>query len=410
LAANNLFDFVFVDSSCYFKFNSEQKRKIYLKLRKMKTILKIVRKEFLQFKRDPKMFQIILVAPVVQLILLGYAATLDINSIHTLIYDQDKTRASRNLIERFESSGFFKIDYYTDNYEDVTNLLNNGKAFFALVIPKNFEKGIERHETVNVQAIYDASDGNTASIAAGYTAQIISKYSQKLVINAMDRTGKKISPSGKLSSEISVWYNPTLKTRNFMVPGIVGLLLSIITLLLTSLAVVKEKEIGTLEQLIVTPIKPYQLILGKLIPFVALGFIAVIIVLAAMRIVFAIEVRGSIIFLFVSAFLYILSTLGLGLFVSTISKTQQQAMMISIFGILMPMVYLSGFAFPIENMPQIIQYISYTIPLRYFINIIRGVILKGIGFHELWLDGIVLFLMGVLILYLSSRRFQKRLE
>jgi ABC-2 type transport system permease protein len=376
----------------------------------MKTILKIVRKEFQQFKRDPKMFGIILIAPVVQLILLGYAATLDVNSVHTLIYDQDKTSSSRNLIERFESSGFFSIDYYADKYEDVTSTLDNGKVLFALVIPKNFEEGIERNETVNLQAIFDGSDGNTASIASGYVAQIIVKYSQSLALNSMDRLGKKIIPSGKLSSEPRVWYNPTLKTRNFMVPGIVGLLLSIITLLLTSLAIVKEKEIGTLEQLIVTPIKPYQLIIGKLIPFVILGFVAVIIVLTAMGIVFAIPVRGSTAFLFVSSFLYILSTLGLGLFVSTISRTQQQAMMISIFGILMPMVYLSGFAFPIENMPMIIQYISYVIPLRYFINIIRGVILKGIGFHELWLDAVVLFLMGALILYLSSRRFQKRLE
>lgn len=376
----------------------------------MKTIFKIVRKEFLQFKRDPRMFQIILVAPVVQLVLLGYAATLDVNSIHTIVYDQDKTSSSRNLIERFESSGFFLIDYYVDNYDDLTKLIKNGDALIAMVIPKNFEKRIERKETVNLQAIFDGSDGNTASIAAGYVTQIISKYSQSLSLNSMDKFGKKIIPSGKLTSEIRIWYNPTLKTRNFMVPGIVGLLLSIITLLLTSLAVVKEKEVGTLEQLIVTPIKPYQLIFGKLIPFVILGFIAVIIVLAAMRIVFAIEVRGSLVFLFVSAFLYILSTLGLGLFVSTVSKTQQQAMMISIFGILMPMVYLSGFAFPIENMPKVIQYISYFIPLRYFINIIRGVILKGAGIHELWLDALVLLMMGILILFLSARRFQRRLE
>ncbi len=376
----------------------------------MKTVLKIVRKEFLQFKRDPRMFAIILVAPVVQLILLGYAATLDVDSVRTMIFDQDKSQTSRNLIERFESSGFFSVDYYAANYDEVTSYLDNGKVMMALIIPKNFERSIERKETSSIQAIYDGSDGNTASIALGYTSQIIASFSQKIILNSMERSGKKIIPSGKITSEVRVWYNPTLKTRNFMVPGIVGLLLSIITLLLTSLAIVKEKEIGTLEQLIVTPIKPYQLILGKLIPFIILGFAAVLIVLTAMRIVFSIEVRGSTFFLFISSFLYILSTLGLGLFVSTLVKTQQQAMMIAIFGILMPMVYLSGFAFPIENMPKLIQYISYLIPLRYFINIIRGVILKGIGLHELWPDAMILFLMGILILYLSSRRFQKRLE
>jgi ABC-2 type transport system permease protein len=226
----------------------------------------------------------------------------------------------------------------------------------------------------------------------------------------MDKSGRKLQPVGRIEPEIRVWYNPELLTRYFMVPGIVGLLLSIITLILTSLAIVKEKEIGTLEQLIVTPIKSYQLIIGKLIPFVILGFVAVIIVLTAMTYIFDIPVRGSVLFLFFCAFLYILSTLGLGLFVSTISKTQQQAMMIAIFGVMMPMVYLSGFSFPIENMPKIIQYISYLIPLRYFITIIRGVILKGIGFRDLWQETLVLFCMGIAILFMSSLRFRKRLE
>jgi len=226
----------------------------------------------------------------------------------------------------------------------------------------------------------------------------------------MDKSGRKILPVGRIVPEIRVWYNPQLLTRYFMIPGIVGLLLSIITLILTSLGIVKEKEIGTLEQLIVTPIKSWQLIMGKLIPFVILGFIAVMVVLTAMTLIFDIPVRGSVPFLFLCSFFYILSTLGLGLFVSTISKTQQQAMMIAIFGIMMPMVYLSGFAFPIENMPKIIQYISYLIPLRYFIAIIRGVILKGIGFNELWQEASVLLLMGISILFLSSIRFRKKLE
>jgi ABC-2 type transport system permease protein len=235
-------------------------------------------------------------------------------------------------------------------------------------------------------------------------------FSKKVMIDLMHRSGLKTSPAGNLLAEVRVWYNPTLKTRNFMVPGIVGLLLSIITLILTSLAVVKEKEIGTLEQLIVTPLKPYQIIVGKLIPFTILGFAAVIIILTSMWVIFSIAVKGDILFLFIASFLYILSTLGLGLFVSTISKTQQQAMMIAIFGVMMPMIFLSGFAFPIENMPEVIQYISYFIPLRYFNDIIRGVILKGIGISELWLEAIALLIIGVTILSLSSLRFSRRLE
>jgi ABC-2 type transport system permease protein len=215
---------------------------------------------------------------------------------------------------------------------------------------------------------------------------------------------------GGIEPVTRVWFNPEMESKYFMVPSIVGLLLSIITLILTSLAVVKEKEIGTLEQLVVTPIKPYQLIIGKLSPFVILSFVAVVIVLTAMRFIFSIPIQGSIFFLFAASFVYIMSTLGLGLFVSTVSKTQQQAMMIAVFAVMMPMVFLSGFAFPLENMPEIIQYISIIIPLKYFLLIIRGVVLKGIGISELWIEVTVLTGMGIVILFLSSLRFRKRLE
>jgi ABC-2 type transport system permease protein len=376
----------------------------------MKRILHFIKKEFLQFKRDPKMFGIILIGPVIQLIFLGYAANLDIDHIKMIVFDQSKTSTSREFIEQFTSSKYFEIVEYADNYKQIINGLDNGQAIVSLVIPRDFEKKIYRQETAKIQAIFDGSDGNSASISAGYIQSIILRYSQNIVTDFLQRSGKLIKPVGNLSAETRVWYNPTLKTRNFMVPGIVGLLLSIITLLLTSLAVVKEKEIGTMEQLIVTPLKPFQIIIGKLVPFIILGFVAVIIVLTAMRFVFVIPVKGSIAFLFVSAFLYILSTLGLGLFVSTISKTQQQAMMIAIFAVMMPMVFLSGFAFPIENMPKIIQFISYIIPLRYFITIIRGVILKGLGFADLWIEASVLLIMGMTILILSSLRFHKNMD
>ncbi|WP_041294191.1 ABC transporter permease [Ignavibacterium album] len=376
----------------------------------MKSILNFIKKEFLQFKRDPKMFGIILIAPVIQLIFLGYAANLDIEKIKLIVFDQDKTSTSRKLVEELTSSGYFVIQEYVNDYKSVTTYLDYNKAIVAVVIPNDFEKKINRRETTKLQAIFDAADGNTASIAAGYLQQIILQFAKNTSFQMMQKSGNLIIPVGNITPEIRVWYNPTLKTRNYMVPGIVGLLLSIVTLLLTSLAVVKEKEIGTMEQLIVTPLKPYQIIIGKLVPFILLGFLSIVIVLTAMRIVFDIPVKGSIPFLFLSAFFYILSTLGLGLFVSTISKTQQQAMMIAVFAVMMPMVFLSGFAFPIENMPEIIQYISYIIPLKYFINIIRGVISKGLGFAELWINALVLLIMGIFIIVLSSLRFQRRLD
>lgn len=356
------------------------------------------------------MFAMILISPVVQLIFLGYAANFDVNVVHTAILDQDKTITSRQFIEKFEGSGYFETDYYVNNYKTLQNLIDNHKIIFGLVIPKDFEKKIERNETAPVQAVFDGSDGNTASISAGYVQLIVSNYSKSVVTDFLNKTGVKIIPAGNVESKVRVWYNPELKTRNFMVPGIVGLLLMIVTLILTSLAIVKEKELGTLEQLIVTPIKSYQLIIGKLIPFALLGFVAEIIVLTAMVFVFNIPVRGSLIFLFFTTSLYILSTLGLGLFVSTISKTQQQAMMLAIFVVMMPMIYLSGFAFPIENMPKIIQYFTYMIPLRYFMVIMRGIILKGVGFSDLWLETALLFIIGTVIIILSSLRFRKRLD
>jgi len=376
----------------------------------MKTILHIVKKEFLQFRRDPKMFAMILISPVIQLIFLGYAANFDVNVVHTAIFNQDKTATSRQFIEKFEGSGYFEMDYYVDNYKTLQKLIDNHQIILGLVIPIDFEKKIKRNETAPVQAVFDGSDGNTASISAGYVQLIVSNYSKSIVTTFMNKAGIKILPAGNVESKVRVWYNPELKTRNFMVPGIVGLLLMIVTLILTSLAIVKEKELGTLEQLIVTPIKSYQLIIGKLIPFALLGFVSEIIVLTAMVFVFNIPVRGNLLFLFFTTALYILSTLGLGLFVSTISKTQQQAMMLAIFVVMMPMIYLSGFAFPIENMPKIIQYFTYLIPLRYFMVIICGIILKGVGFSDLWLQTTLLFLIGITIIFLSSLRFKKRLD
>jgi ABC-2 type transport system permease protein len=330
--------------------------------------------------------------------------------VRTIVFDQDKSATSRNFTESFTSSGYFQIEKYVNSYAEITKEIDKGDALIALVIPDKFEKEIYNRRTASIQALFNGSDGNTAGIVAGYVQKIVSDYSQEIVLNFTNRREQKLSTSPFITAETRVWYNPELKTRNFLVPGIVGLLLSLITLILTSLAIVKEKEIGTMEQLIVTPLKPYQIIIGKLVPFVFLSFAALVVILASMWLIFRIPVKGDLLFLFISSFLYILSTLGLGLFVSTISKTQQQAMMVSIFAVMMPMIFLSGFAFPIENMPRSIQFISYIVPLRYFNDIIRGVILKGLGFSDLWLNTIILFVMGVTILLLSSLRFKSRLE
>ncbi|MCU7499680.1 MAG: ABC transporter permease [Ignavibacteria bacterium] len=376
----------------------------------MKTIINIIIKEFIQVRRDKRLFGIVFMAPILQLIFLGYAATMDVNTVHTAVFDQDKTVTSREFIRSFERSGYFSIDYYVHSYKEIVDLVNRGKVLDAIVIPTDFEKKVNTMQTAPLQVIFDGSDGNKTSIAFGYVQSIASSYSKNILLEAREKSGMKLSISGTLTPEVRVWYNPDLKTRNFMVPSIMGLVLMVITTILMSMAVVKEREIGTLEQLIVTPIKPYQLIIGKMVPFMIIGFLEVLLVTSIMTLWFGIPVRGSFLFLIFSSLLFVMSTLGLGLFVSTISKTQQQAMMVAQFGLMMPMIYLSGFAFPIENMPQIIQVITYAIPLRYYITILRGIILKGTGFSELWLETLVLFLIGVVILIASSLRFRKRLE
>ncbi len=378
----------------------------------MNIIKNIIIKEFLQLKRDPRLFGIVFMAPIIQLILLGYAATFDVNNVRTVVFDQDKTTTSRNFIEKFESSGYFTVDYYTDNYDEVVDLINKGKVLWALVIPHNFEEKIERSEQVNVQALFDGTDGNKTSIAFGYVNGIVSSYSKNILLEQSNKTGMNVhaSISANVTAETRVWYNPDLKTRNFMVPGIMGLLLTVITTTLMAMGIVKEREIGTLEQIIVTPIKSWQLIIGKTIPFVILGFFDVLLVMGVMVFWFGIPVRGDFIYLMFASFIYVLSSLGLGLFISTISKTQQQAMMVAMFGVLMPMNFLSGFAFPIENMPGWIQPITYLIPLRYFITILRSVILKGDGLLQLMPETLALLGIGILILVLSSLRFRKRLE
>ncbi len=376
----------------------------------MKIILTIIVKEFLQLKRDPRLFGIIFIAPVLQLILLGYAANLDINNINTVVYDQDKTVSSRDFIEKFERSGYFTMDHYAENYDQVMNYINKGEALWALVIPKDFEKKLLRREQVEVQALFDGSDGNKASIAFGYVTGVVSSYSQNILVQAKNRSGMQLIAGVNINPELRVWYNPDLKTRVFMLPGIMGLLLTIITTSLMAMAIVKEREIGTLEQIIVTPIKPAQLIIGKTIPFIVMGFIDVLVVTVVMVYWFGIAIRGDFFFLMLASFIYVLSALGLGLFISTVSKTQQQAMMVAMFGVLLPMNFLSGFAFPIENMPGWIQPITYLIPLRYYITILRGVILKGDGFFQLIPETLALLGIGILILAASSMRFKKRLE
>jgi ABC-2 type transport system permease protein len=261
-----------------------------------------------------------------------------------------------------------------------------------------------------VQAIADGSESSAASVGLNYAASVLAGFSQQVLLTKFKRLGAGNLHPITIDPEVRVWYNPELKSRNFLIPGILAMLLMTMTTMLTSLAVVKEKELGTMDQLMVSPIKPYQLIIGKLTPFVIIGLIDTVLVLLGVTLWFGVPVRGSVLLLFGLTGLFLLTTLGLGLFVSTVSKTQQQAMMTSMFFVMMPMNFLSGFIFPIENMPKVIQAITYIIPLRYFFVIIRGLFLRGVGMEALWPQALALFVFGVGILTLSILRFRRKLS
>ncbi|MBI5022137.1 MAG: ABC transporter permease [Ignavibacteriales bacterium] len=374
----------------------------------MKTIIHIIKKEFLQIRRDKRMLALSILAPVIQLVLLGYAATTDIRDIPMVLVNQDRSSVSREFVNQFVNSGYFVITENVDSPKEIDEFIDNGHVWLALIIPPDFSKNIESGRAASVQLIADGSDANSANISIGYASQIIGRYSQGIILNSSMRAQMQTKP-GKVIPEARVWFNPELKSRNFMIPGVLAMVLLIITMTLTSLAIVKERENGTFEQLIVTPIKPYQLILGKLLPFVIIGAIDVALVLVVARFWFAVPFRGSVLLIFGLSGLFVLTTLGLGLFVSTISKTQQQAMMTAQFFFFMPFIFFSGFTFPIENMPQIIQYITYIIPLKYYIVIVRGIFLKGVGIAELWTQALALLVFGIVILTLSVLRFRKRL-
>ena len=375
----------------------------------MKTIFHIIIKEFIQFRRDRKMFGLSFVAPVFQLLILGYAANLDVSEIPLIILDQDRTRESRSLIANFTNTGYFKNVGYIERSDEIDHFLDDGHASFALVIPRGFGSKLAAGESSPLQLIADGSETTAGGIGVSYASIIISRFSQDVLLETLQRRGvTKLPP--RLGVEARVWYNPELKSRNFMVPSVLGLLLMVLTMILTSLAIVKEKELGTLEQLVVTPIRSHQLILGKIAPFLIIGLIDVVLVVGVARLFFGLELKGDFWLLFLLNIIFLMTTLGLGLFVSTMAHTQQQAMMTSIFFIMLPMMFFSGFVFPIENMPGIIQGVSYLMPLRYFFVIVRGLFLKGVGLDVLWPQALALFGFGVIILSLSVAKFRKRLS
>ena len=372
----------------------------------MRRVFYLIRKELIELRQDPRLFGIVIVAPILQLTVLGYAATTDVKDVPVVVVDADRSAASRELLSRFDASDNFTIVDIVGSTTEIDEWLEKGTAWMALSIPPGYGEAMARGEGTTIQVVADGTDSNSTNVALGYARSLVAGYSAELLA---DRAGGR-TPEPPITADVRVWFNPDLESRDFMIPGIVALLLLVITTNLSAMAIVREKELGTLEQLNVTPLARWELILGKLLPYAMIGMLDVVLVLVVALYWFDVPLRGSLGLLFAMCVVYLLTTLGLGLFVSTISATQQQAMMTTTFFFLTPMIYLSGFIFPIENMPAWIQPVTYLIPLRYFLVILRGIFLKGVGLETFWPQAAALLAWGLGILTLATLRSSKRLS
>ncbi len=378
----------------------------------------IMRKEFRQLLRDPRMRAMLFMPPLIQLLIFGYAANLDVNTAHIAWMDQDHTSASRELLSQFQGSGRFQIVAEPDSDAQMQKLLDQGKVDAVVRVMPGFARDVDRGRATSVQVLLDGTNSNTASIVSNYAAQTIARYSSevmaqlqrsKMVAGTMASGGAVHPAVPQIVARSRVWFNPDLKSRNYFIPGVVVNIITLVTLMLTAMAIVREKEIGTMEQLMVTPIRPMELILGKTLPFVLVGLWDMILVVSAALLVFHIPFAGNFGLLVAATLLFLLTSLGAGLFISTISRTQQQAMMTT--GLFFqPFFMLSGFSFPIRNMPVSMQVLTYINPVRYFMEIVRGIFLQGTGISTLWPQMVALAVFGVTILWLSVMRFHKQLE
>ena len=375
---------------------------------------RIIRKEFIQTLRDPRARMMLFLPPLIQLLIYGFAVNLDVDSARIAWMDQDRTPQSRELLSQFEGSGRFVIAARPASDPEMQELLDRGSVDGVVRVLPGFARDVERGRTASVQVLLDGTNSNTASIVSAYSGQAIQRYASQVMTQRqrvkLVAAAEPLHPAvPQVDTRTRVWFNPDLRSRNYFVPGVVVNIIMLVTLSLTAMAIVREKEIGTMEQLMVTPIRPLELILGKTLPFVAIGFWDMILVVTASLVIFRVPFAGNFGLLCFAAFLFILTTLGAGLYISTISRTQQQANM-STFLLFQPFMMLSGFTFPIRNMPEIVQWFTYLNPMRYFMEIVRGIFLRGSGIDTLWPDLLALGGLGVIVLWMSVRRFHKQLE
>jgi ABC-2 type transport system permease protein len=366
-------------------------------------------KELIQVLRDKRMRITLIVPPIFQLIVFGYAANLDVKNIPLAVRDLDQTIDSRDLISRFGSSKYFEVAIFPQNPKEAEDLIKKGEVVLSVEIPSGFSRKLKKGDTATVQVLLDGTESNTGMIALGYIGQTLSDYSSAILLKRLNQEGMTHFEEAGVELQSRTWFNPNFESRLFYIPGVIASIAFLIPIILTAQAIVREREIGTLEQMMVSPIRPWELVLGKTLPFAVIGILDVIMIALIGVFWFDVPLRGNPLILLLGTLLFLMSSVGIGLFISTISATQQQAQ-ISILFFNMPAFILSGFAFPIENMPQWIQYLTYANPLRYFLMIIRGVFLKGNGLDILWPHMLALAILGGLTILFSSLRFRKRLK
>lgn len=374
----------------------------------MKKLLAFIKKELIQVRRDRRMLPIVIVAPIMQLLILGYAVSLDVRDIPVVVMDLDNSVSSRDFLETVFNSGYFIRAGRASSMAEIDDYLDSGRAAVALVVPEGFRRNLLAGKATSFQGLIDGTESQTATVGLNYLEMIARHFNQKLILARLERLGPGLRPV-LIQPEVRVFFNPALVSRNFLLPGVFGLLLMVMTVILTAMALVKEYDLGTMEQLIVSPLKPLDIILGKLLPFFIIGTVDIFLIFAVTRFWFRLPLRGSFLLLLGLSFIYMLSTLGVGLFISTITRTPQQAMLASFF-FMIPMMLLSGFVFPVENMPRFFQWLTVIIPLRYFLVMLRGIFLKGVGLAALSDETLLLLLLALVINLLSLSRFRRRLD
>jgi ABC-2 type transport system permease protein len=372
-------------------------------------LMSLIRKEFIQIIRDPRTLAMTFAMPIAMLILLGYAATNDVRNIALVVFDQDQTAASRRLITAYKEADYFKLAYVVSREEDLHTLIDNNSARSGMIIPPGYEKELNAGRSAQVAFVLDGSDPTVASTALSAATLIGQTQSTSIMMERLQKRGMGNSFKQPIDVRTQVWYNPGLVSANFMIPALIGQILQYLATILTATSIVRERERGTIEQLIVTPLRSWELVVGKLTPYVLISFLDTIEILFMGILLFRVPINGSLVLLLALSALFLITTLGIGLFISTVANTQQEAMLTSMFTIL-PSIFLSGFFFPLAAMPEWLQALSYLIPLRYFLIVARGIVIKGVGMSALWPEVIALSVFAVAVMGLASVRFRKSLD